>query len=222
MSIVSLTRRALPLGLAGLGLAGLGLAAHAAPGGRVFPLRFAYARITPSGFARISTDEQAIWSGMETRLGGLVNEMMALQPAALLGARQPELDGGASCVLIARAQAAEAGMPQVIVYATEEKERVYPSKDNWFSRSFATLRSKGMPHHPATAELHLLDVSGGDPVLSAFCDAPPRQPLNPFDNHRRPQREALVELTDIFERRLQALAGDGFRATQSRADSGLY
>ncbi len=217
MPLLTLSRRSLGVGLA---LAALGAPrAFSAPSALRFPLSIGYARIGENGLSRITTRDQTRWSGLQTRLGALVERIEPLQPASLLGAKAPELDGGASCVLLARAQAADLGLPLVLVYATEEKPRTFDARRNWFSRGFASIRSALAPHHPALGEAHLLDTAGGPALASAYADAPPRKPLNPFDNHRRPQEEALDSLITSLEQQFQSAVEGGFMAGRSRADN---
>jgi hypothetical protein len=208
------TRRSLGLALVGAGLAPRALAAP----GLAFPLRLAYVRVTPEGFAPALTEDKLAWSALQTRTGALIDEIEPLQFHRMLGVEAPELDGGAACALAARKLAADAGFDHVLLYATDGGKRAYAAKDNWFSRGFASLRSNYGWRDRATGEAHLLDVAGGAPLLSATSDAVAKSPLNPFDNFRNPERESLVSLTEAVERRLQLAARAGFEAQRSIAD----
>lgn len=201
-NFTDLTRRGAFLSLGAMVLAP---SAHAAPG-ISFPLRIAYARVTPAGFVHIRSDEQAYWTRMATRLGGLVDIIAPLQPNDMLGGGLPKIEGAASCALIARQMAEQAGFEHVILYAAHDGQRPVESYDNWFAETFANLTANLRKDNRATAEAHLLSVAGGAPLMSAQADAKPRDPLNLFDGGRNPEREALDALAQGFERRLQDLA----------------
>lgn len=196
MSASNLTRRA-ALALAGA----LVVAPTAFAAGPVsFPLRLAYARISRRGFIHIASKEQTVWRALQTRTGALIEELLPLQPADMLGVRAPELDGGASCALVARRMAMDAGFDFVVLYATHD------GKDG---RGWLNLGGDGR----AEGEAHVLDVAGGAPVISVMADARPR---GLFGGH--PERETLVALTQGIERRLQAMAAKVFAEQQSIAD----
>jgi hypothetical protein len=131
----------------------------------------------------------------------------------MLGQTAPELDGGASCALAARNLAAEAGFSHVILYATHDGQK---PKADWVNLCFSSLRAPGKTR--ALGEAHLLAVSGGAPLASATADAEKRSWLNPFDNHRNPERETLDQLLATLERHLQLLARPAFERAESIAD----
>lgn len=201
-NFMDLTRRS---ALLSLGAALAAPQALAAPG-MSWPLRIAYTRVAPTGFVHIRSDEQQPWTRMATRLGGLIDLLSPLQPADMLGGGLPKIEGAASCALIARQMASQAGFAHVILYATHDGQRPAQSYGNWFSETFAGLTANLQKDNRATAEAHLLSVEGGMPLMSAQADAKPRDPLNLFDGGRNPEREALDALTQGFERRLQDLA----------------
>src|SRR5262245_10856114 len=118
-TLARFSRRSLVLALGGMALAP---AAFAAPA-LVFPLPVAYARIGQQGFMRLTSDDQEIWTGLQTRLGGLIDSIEPIQPRDMLGVRTPELDGGASCAMVARQIAQGQGLSHVILYATDDGKR---------------------------------------------------------------------------------------------------
>lgn len=213
ISASSLTRRGLAFALGGLVFAPRALAAPPR-----FPLRIGYARIAPAGFIAIRADEQTYWSGLQARLGGLVEAIEPIQPSDIMGGKAPEVDGGASCAMAARQMAASAGLGHVILYATQDGQRAYKHGGSWVARAFASLKSDLDTDSRATGEAHLLDVAGGPAVASVSADVPPRSPLNLFDNNRNPERETLSLLTVGIERRLQRLARPQYEAERSIAD----
>jgi hypothetical protein len=214
MAVFTLSRRALALALGGVVFALHALAAPAV----VFPLRVGYARISEKGFLSLRADEQAYWGAMQTRLGGLIETIEPMQPANIIGAKAPEVDGGASYVLAARTMAADLGLGHVILYATHDGQRTYKHGGSWVARAFASLKSDLDTDSRAIGEAHLLDVAGGMPLASVNADVPPRSPLNLFDNRRNPEREALGQLTQGIERRLQTMARPQYDAERSIAD----
>ncbi|MEP7209716.1 MAG: hypothetical protein ABI740_02670 [Alphaproteobacteria bacterium] len=211
---VRLSRRQLALGLVATAL----IAPAALASETRFPLRVAYARIGKDGFIAIRTDEQSAWSALQTRLGGLVDDIQPIQPGGLLGVAAPEVDGAASCAVAARKLAAERGFSHVILYATLDGKRTYGHGGNWLTRGLSTLRSDISAHDRASGEAYLLDVSGGVPLASATADAKQKEFLDPFDDARKPERETLVLLTRTLETQLQRLAAAGLAANQSIAD----
>jgi hypothetical protein len=183
-----------------------------------FPLRTAYARIGEKGFVAIRADEQAYWSGLQARLGGLIDAIEPIQPSNIMGGEAPEVDGGASCAMVARQMATDLGFGFVILYATQDGQRAYKHGGSWVARAFASLKSDLDTDARATGEAHLLDVAGGPPLASVRADVPPRSPLNLFDNHRNPERETLGLLTQGMELRLQRIARPQYEAERSIAD----
>ena len=214
MTLPRLSRRGLLAALCG---ASLSPAAFAAPAVD-FPLRLGYARIGPRGFVPIRSKEQEAWTRLQTRIGGLVDTIEPVQLSNMLGTKAPDVDGGASCALVARKLAADAGLSHVILYATQDGRKVYKHYDNWFSKAFASLRSEYLKYDRAAGEAHLLNVAGGPTIASVSADAPPRDPLDLFDNHRNPEAETLAALTLGIERRLQSLARPGYEVQRSIAD----
>jgi hypothetical protein len=212
MTLAALTRRSLVAGLAGLAIAP---AAHAAP--ITFPLRVAYARIGRTGFAKLSSADQIVWTALQTRLGALIEEIEPIQPGDMLGAKTPELDGGASCAMVARQIATNAGFSHVILYATHDGKRPQKSYHNWMTRSFAAIRTEYFEYDNATGEAHLLEASGGPAIASVMADARKRAPLEVLGG-RKPEREALLRITDGLERKLQSMARSQFEAQRSIAD----
>lgn len=167
ISASSLTRRGLAFALGGLVFAPRALAAPP-----LFPLRIGYARIAPAGFIAIRADEQTYWSGLQARLGGLVEAIEPIQPSDIMGGKAPEVDGGASCAMAARQMAASAGLGHVILYATQDGQRAYKHGGSWVARAFASLKSDLDTDSRATGEAHLLDVAGGPAVASVSADVP--------------------------------------------------
>lgn len=211
---VRLTRRGLAPALAALLLAPRALAAPAP----IFPMRIGYARIGAEGFLRLRSAEQEAWEQLRTRTGGLIEQIEPIQPGDMLGANAPVLDGGASCALVARQMGADAGYSHVILYATQDGRRLPKDDDNWVSKAFENFRSEYLKYNRATGEAHLLDIAGGPPIASVSADIAPRNPLDPFDNHRNPEAETLKALTVGLEHRLQSLARAGYEAQHSIAD----
>jgi hypothetical protein len=210
-------RRAIGLGLAGLG-ACLGAPAASAAPGVSFPLRAAYARVSPTGFVHIRSDEQAHWTRMATRMGGLVDQLAPMQPGDMFGGGLPSVEGGPSCAMVARQMALNAGYNQVILYATNDGQRAYAPPDGWFGDTFAWMQGEFDKDGRATGEAHLLDVGGGMPLASAHADAKPRDPLNLFDGGRNPERETLDSLIRAMELRLNAMALLAYESQRSIAD----
>lgn len=197
-----------------LGAAVLAPRALAAPK-ITWPLRVAYARVSPGGgFVHIRTDEQTYWDSLVTRLGGLIETLAPLQPGDMLGGASMGRDApdGAAA---ARQRAEAAGFSHIILYATQDGQRRRETDDPWFARTFSTLRGKG---GRATGEAHLLDVADGATLASAHADAAPRDPLNLFDGNRNPEREALTGLVQALERRLTEIARPAYENERSIAD----
>ncbi len=213
-----LTRRAaLRLGALGLGSLALPLAGHAQTPMQ-WPMRLAYARVSPEGFVQIRSDEQSYWNAMQTRLGGLVETLQPIQPRDMLNLAAPQVEGAASCAMVARQMAAAAGFNNVIIYATDDGQRYYEHDSSWFQTTFAALRADIDKDDRASGEALLLDISGGMPLVSVTADVKPRDPLNLFDGGRNPERETLAQLTANLERRLQDMARVAFEAQRSIAD----
>lgn len=210
-------RRALGLAAAGLGLAAAPGQAWAGPGVG-FPLRAAYLRVGPASFVQIRAAEQDHWSRLALRLGGLVETLMPIQPEDMLGVRAARVVGGPNCAMVARELAARSGFEHVILYATHDGQRRYASDGSWLSDLFATLQADLDKDDPAVGEAHLLHIDGGPPLASVTADAPPRDPLNLFDSGRNPEREALDQLVQGLERRLQDIARRAYDAQRSIAD----
>jgi hypothetical protein len=213
-SASSLTRRGLVLAAGGLVLAPR---ARAQPV-LAFPLRIGCARIDESGFIHLRSDEQAFWTAMQARLGGLIDAIEPLRLVSILGETAPEVDGGASCAMMARQMAAGMGLGHVILYATDDGQRTYKHGGSWVARAFASMKSDLDTDSRAIGEAHLLDVAGGPPMASVTADAPPRNPFNLFDGRRNPEREALGLLAQGMEQRLQRLARPHYEAERSIAD----
>lgn len=212
-----LTRRA-ALRLGALGLGGIALLPLAnAQLAMQWPMRLAYARVAPSGFVHIRSDEQSYWTAMQTRLGGLVEALQPIQPRDMLNLAPPQVEGAASCAMVARQMAAAAGFNNVIIYATNDGQRTYKSDGSWFQDTFANLRGDIDKDDRASGEALLLDISGGMPLISVTADAKPRDPLNLFDGGRNPERETLAQLTASLERRLQDMARPALEAQRSIA-----
>ncbi len=215
---VSLSRRgALRLGLAGLGAALAAPSAFAAPSVS-FPLRVAYARVSPEGLVHIRSSEQARWTLMAQRMGRLVDSLAPMQPGDMLGGGMPKIEDGANFAMVAREMAANAGYNQVIVYATHDGQQVYAPPEGWFGETFAWLQGEFDKDGRASGEAHLLDVGGGMPLASAHVDAVPRDPLNLFDGGRNPEREALDNLIRAMELRFGDMARLAYESQRSIAD----
>lgn len=210
-------RRALGLGLAGLAAGLLAPQALAAPNVS-FPLRIAYARVSPAGFVHIRSDEQARWTHLGQRLGGLADLLAPMQPGDMLGGGLPKIDGGANCALVARQVAMKAGYNQVILYATHDGQQTYAPPEGWFGETFAWLQGEFDKDGRASGEAHLLDVGGGAPLVSAQADAAPRDPFNLFDGGRNPERETLEALIGTLELRLNDMARLAYESQRSIAD----
>ncbi|MEZ5937742.1 MAG: hypothetical protein R3C52_05930 [Hyphomonadaceae bacterium] len=191
--------------------------AFAAPAVRL-PLRALYARVGPDGFVTIGSDEQDVWNALGARVGGLIADLRPLQPDYRLAAHAPESDGGAACAMIARTMAMQAGLDYAIIYATQSGRKSFSHKANWLSKGFAAVRSSLTPYGPAIGEAHVLGLDTGEALISVSADAPPRSALNPFDNHRRPQNEALDRLLIALEDKLRADTAAAFRREASIAD----
>jgi hypothetical protein len=181
--VFPMTRRsALKLGLGGLAVAALAQPAFATPVS--FPLRIAYARVSPDGFVQIRFDEQESWTRMATRLGGLISALTPLQPAGMLGGGLQKIEGGANCSLVARQMAEDAGCNQVILYATMDGQPPRVTSDNWFMQTFNDLMADVAKDGRAMGEAQLLSTSGGMPMATATADAAPRDLLNLFEGSR--------------------------------------
>jgi hypothetical protein len=66
------------------------------------------------------------------RLGGLIGAIQPIQPADMMGVSLPKIEGAASCAMVARQMASAAGFSHVILYATNDGQRIYKSDGNWF------------------------------------------------------------------------------------------
>ncbi|MEQ1780202.1 MAG: hypothetical protein ABMA14_02500 [Hyphomonadaceae bacterium] len=215
---LTLTRRsAMRLGLAGLSVAALAPSALAAPVVS-YPMRIAYARVSPAGFVHIRSAEQDAWTRMATRLGGLISALTPLQPAGMLGGGLPKIEGPANCALVARQMAQDAGYNQVILYATLDGQPPSQSYDNWFSQTFNDLLADIAKDGRATGEAQLLLTGGGMPLATATADAAPRDLLNLFDGGRNPEREVLDQLVGAIERQLQDMARSAYEGSRSIGD----
>lgn len=216
-TLARISRRSLLLTLSGV-VGGLALApaAFAAPS-LTFPLRVAYARIGRQGFVRLTSDDQEIWTGLQTRLGGLIDDITPIQPKDMLGVRTPELDGGASCAMVARQIAQAQGLSYVILYATDDGKRPEKSEHKWLTRAFATIKQPYYEYDDATAEAHLLGVEGGPAIASVSTDARKRNWHEVLEG-RKPEREALLGVTEAMERKLQSIARVQYEAQRSIAD----
>lgn len=184
-----------------------------------FPMRLAYARVGENGFVPVKTAEQDVWSALQLRVGGLIEVMVPLPVGGMLGLPPPEADGGAGCALAARRIAMDAGYSQVLLYATANGRPARPPKDMyWLDKAFENVRAELSFSNSAVAELHLLHVDGGSPLLSVNADAPPRSPLVLTENHAARERRALEEVATAFGRRLQDTARPLYAAQRSIAD----
>lgn len=217
LSLKNLSRRSLLLTLSSaLGGTALAPEAFAAPA-LAFPLRTAYARIGRQGFMRLTSDDQEIWTALQARLGGLIEEIAPMQPKDMLGSRTPELDGGASCAMVARQIAAAQGLSYVILYATDDGKRPEKSEHKWLTRAFATIKQPYYEYDDATAEAHLLSIEGGPAIASVSTDARKRNWREVLEG-RKPEREALIAVTEAMERKLQSIARVQYEAQRSIAD----
>lgn len=209
------TRRAILTAGAGL------LAAPAAVAGPSlqFPMRLPYARVGENGFVPVKSAEQDVWSALQLRVGSLIEETVPLPVGGMLGLPPPESDGGAGCALAARRIAMDAGYTLVLLYATASGRPARPAKDMyWLDKAFETVRADLSFSNSAVAELHLLHVDGGGPLLSVTADEPPRSPLVLTENHAAKERRALEDVAAAFERRLQDAARPLYAAQRSIAD----
>jgi len=213
-----LTRRAaLRLGVLAVGGVALSPLAFAAPSVR-FPMRIACMRVGNAGFLQIRHDEQTYWTQMQTRLGGLIEQITPIEPSDMMGANLVHVEGGPNCAMVARQAAARWGFTHVALYATHDGQKQYASDGNWWSDLFATMQSEFDKDGRAIGEAHLLDVEGGPAIASASADAPPRDALNLFDGGRNPEREALAKLTQGLELGLQGIARKAYDSQRSIAD----
>lgn len=209
------TRRTLLALGAGLVAAPAAMAAPALS----FPLRLAYARVGASGFVPVKSAEQDVWSALRLRTGGLIEEILPLPVGGMLGLPPPEADGGAGCALAARRIAMEAGYTRILLYAAASGRPAGPPKDMyWLDKVFATIRVDLSLSNSAAAELHLLDVEGGRPLLSVTADAPPRTPIVLIEPHAAKERKVLEGVALAFERRLQDAARPLYAGQRSIAD----
>lgn len=184
-----------------------------------FPMRLPYARVGESGFTPVRTAEQDVWNAMQLRTGGLIEEIVPLPVGGMLGLPPPESDGGAGCALAARRIAMDAGYTHVLLYATASGRPARPPGDmHWLERAFANVRAELSFSNSAIAELHLLHVDGGGPLMSVTADEPPRSPLVLTENHAAKERRALEGAAVAFERRLQDAARPLYAARRSIAD----
>lgn len=214
--IDSMTRR--NLGLA-IGLGGVALAtgrAFAAPA-PLFPMRLAVARMGEGGLLRVSTDHQQIWAAFSSRLGGLVDDIVPVQPTSLIDLSAPADDGGAACAAQARGIADRLGCGQVILYATADGIRRGPYRGFWIKRAFQHIREAVQINDRALGEAYLLDVAGGAPLVAASSDADRATPLDTLTG-RHNEIDTLKLLTVDLERRMQNLAKPLLAAQASRAD----
>lgn len=180
-----------------------------------YPLGLLYGRIGPEGFERIDTAEQALWSSMAVRLGGLISRIEPLQRFSMLTNDPPALQSENGNVLIARQIALEAGLDHVLLYSSYDGKRTQAAYSNWLSQGYAAVRSSVARHDNAIAEAHVLRVSGGAPILSLSLDAPPKSRFNPFDMHRNPERQVMQRLAEAVERDIQSDANAALRAQTS-------
>ena len=212
-NFMDLTRRGALLSLA----AAIAPGALASPALR-FPMRVACMRVGPSSFLPIRHDEQAHWSQLQLRLGGLVERMTPVQPSDMLGQNLAVIDGGANCAMVARQAAARWDFSHVILYATHDGQRPRQSDGAWWNDVFIAMSGPFTKDGRAMGEAHLLDVDGGPPLASATADARPRDPLNLFDGGRTPERGALAALTQRLELGVQTLARSAYQNQRSIAD----
>lgn len=188
--------------------------AHAAP--RLgYPLGLLYGRIGPDGFERIDTAEQALWSSMAVRLGGLVSRIEPIQRFTMLTNDPPALQSENGNVLIARQIALEADLDHLLLYSSYDGRRSYEAYSNWLSQAYTAVRTRLSPNDKAIAEAHVLNVSGGPPIMSLSLDAPPKSRFNPFDLHRDPERQVMQRLAKAVERDIQSDAGVALHAETS-------
>jgi len=117
-----------------------------------------------------------------------------------------------------REAAARLGFSHVLLYLSHDGQKPYISRGDWLEDLFEAISRPFAPDGHAFAEAHLLDIGGGSPIASAFADAPPRNPLNPFDNGRNPERESLVRLIASLELSIQDLARPAYEHQRSIAD----
>ncbi|MBI1339172.1 hypothetical protein GC169_03020 [bacterium] len=213
-SALPISRRQAAIALAVCLAAG---AARADSGGGA-PLRIACARLGPEGFVRIDSEEQAIWRRMELRLGGLVDRLTLLRPADLLAPAAPAIDGPATARLALLSAASAHGADHAILYTCDDGRKTFPHSANWFSSAFASARGVASRADPAQAEAALMHTTTGADIAFVSGDAPPRDRLNPFDNHRRPDREAVEALTGLIEREIMEMMTPAFARSRSIAD----
>jgi hypothetical protein len=214
--IGSMTRRSfgLALGLTGAGFAaGRGFAAPAP----LFPLRIAIARMGEGGLMRVPTEHQQIWAAFSTRLGGLVEDIVPVQPTSLIDLSAPADDGGAACASQARGFADRLGCSQVILYATADGIKRGPYPDLWIKRAFQHIREAVQINDRALGEAYLLDAAGGAPLVAASADADRATPVDTLTG-RHNEIDTLKLLTSDLERRVQNLARPLLAAQASRGD----
>lgn len=167
-------------------------------------LDLAVARFGPAGFETVGGEEQAIWRRMARRLGGFNRTLHILQPGELLAPPAPETNGPSAALLAVRVAAVRRNATGAVLYRCDDGSRVFVHADNPFADAFAAARTLASRARPAFAEATLIDAAGGVAGFAAE-DAPPRDRLNPFDNDRRPDREAIDKLSRTLEEEIRRL-----------------
>jgi len=154
-----------------------------------------YARLSPSGFVQIRSDEQEAWTGMATRLGGLISALTPLQPAGILGGGLPKIEGNANCVSGGATDGAGRRLqPDDPVCDAGRAAAAREPSTTGSGRPSTTCSADIAKDGRATGEAQLLLTGGGMPLASATADAAPRDLLNLFDGGRDPEREVPGQL----------------------------
>lgn len=205
----TLTRRAALLLAAGAAIAPRALAAPTV----TFPLRIAVAKLTPTGLARLSAEQQTIWSAMAQRLGGLIESIEPVQPSSLITPRPPEVDGGRSALEQACNIAEELICPHLILFATEQPSRTVQAPAQWLSKALTSVRDVVTPDR-MMGEVLLVGAENINVVARATTDVAPRFMI--FGPE--PETETVKALAVSLERRLQLIARDQYAASRSITD----
>lgn len=231
-----MNRRAMLAATIGLGITPLTAMAQG-PALRL-PAAIAYGRFDASGRADMTGHERQAWEQVARRIGPAVSRMEPFQSSGFLPMQAPELDGGAAAALAARSMAARSGYDYVLLYALIQPEKPVASepehkkglrgapqrigkKVKWVFHKVApgpAINTDKTPSGPVRGEAHLLDVSGGNPIVSSWAEAPVNTSWGVFRDKVDPETVILEKLTSDMERRLQQLMRRAYAMGRSIAD----